>query len=635
LDTIRNLRGLHRSLSRPSTTGAGPRYEIPALWQSPAGAKGPLDVDPFAFYAGVIGGIIDRPAVAHSPGVGSAKGGWSAKAVVYNMLVRLTCAYDHDGDGSLARPVNRAGWRETGSFLKAIALLPYIRSLGANTLHLLPVQEIGMDGRRGSLGSPYAVKDPMAFDPGLGEPNTGLPLEAQFSALIEAAHHLGFRVILELPLRTLSKDAVWAKDHPDWFYWIDEGKTFRPPVFDAEQLRQINRKISAGDHTSLPPPPVSYTDMFTLPPAAGSVGLVGRRWVGRSPEGKTVVIPGAFADWPPDDSQPVWEDITYLKFHQDDRFNYPAYNTVRMYDSSLLEGGTETEKLWGRLEDLIVSYAGTYHIDGIMIDMAHALPQALTERIISASRRINPDFAFWAEDFSRTPDQVRIGFNAVLGGQWACQHNRRDFRDMLEWIAGTPELLPHLATPETHNTPRAVTRPGGERYSRYSWTISCFVPGIPYIHSGIELFETRPVNTGLGFTPEEVQSFPPDALPLFSAHSLDWGRTRVNPGWIRKPLEVREQYLDCIIPGEGGVFQIVDAGGGILTFRCSGQGGNRTLIVVANTEMEQSLGFLLNIGPPAPDPKDLLTGEAFSSSSGAISGRLDPGRVVVFTLSGD
>ncbi len=644
LDTLRHLRLLHDSLLlRGGGTPAG-RYTVPALWLPPGRTTRPVDVNPYEFYAGVTGSIIGTgpvPLVGKSGAGGpletgdrsrgAGQGGrWSAEAVVYNMMVRLTCAYDHVGDGELSLQ-NGCGWREGGSFLKAIAILSHISSLGANTIHLLPVQEIGHDGRRGNLGSPYAVKDPMAFDPALGEPNTGLDIGSQFAAFLEAAHHRGIRVILELPLRTLSKDCVWVRDHPEWFYWITQVAAFRPPTFTDGDIRRATEKIESGNHENLPAPAQSYREMFTESPDPGSITIEGDRWTGTTADGRKVVIPGAFADWPPDDHQPVWDDVTYLKYHQDERFNYPAYNTIRMYDSSLLAGGTGTIPLWEKIENVVAHYATVYGIDGLMIDMAHAMPGEMAVNLIRNVREIHPDFAFWAEDFSRNEDQVRLGFNAALGGQWACQHRTGDFVDMLDWLARTPGLPPHLATPETHNTPRAIIRPGGERFCRYAWTISCFIPGIPFIHSGFELYEQRPVNTGLGFTADQLSLFPPESLPLFSAHRLRWDAVTAPPDWMSRPLAVRERFRDRILAGHDAGFRLISGGDPrIIAFVRTGSGGD--LIVAANADMETRVNAALAAEFKSPEYPDLLSESVFQVVHGVLSGILEPGQVVVFDL---
>jgi starch synthase (maltosyl-transferring) len=633
---LRHLRALRDALDRGSgsRTPGKARYAVPSLWSDPSAPPGAIAVDPFAFYRGAIDALLGAPQVSTDGGDAGRDGEWSRSAVVYNMLVRLTCAYDHDGDGKLGVPLNPDGWRETGTFLKAIAILPYIRSLGADTIHLLPVQEIGLDGRRGSLGSPYAVRNPRTFDPMLGEDVLGMPIEAQFSAFIEAAHHLGFRVILELPLRTLSKDCVWAEVHPDWFYWIREGLEFHPPSFTPEQIRLANDLIDRGICDGLPTPSIEYRSAFSDPPDPATVGLRDGRWVGTAPGGGRVVIPGAFADWPPDDNQPVWGDVTYLKLHQDRRYNYPAYNTVRMYDSTLLTGGTGTERLWKELVDVVSWYAGELLIDGMMVDMAHALPDGLAGRIIAGARRVNPTFAFWAEDFSRTQDQVRIGYNAVLGGQWACQHRRGDFRDMLAWLGRTPELLPHLAAPETHNTPRAAAREGGHAYTRYAWEIGCFIPGIPYIHSGFELGESHPVNTGLGFTAEELRAFPAEVLPLFSARALGWDRPGPTIRRVSRALELRKRFADCIVPGDAPFRPAASGDDRVIAFVRSSPDGRRSLLVAANSDPLGPSPFRVSDVPASISGEDLLSGTSFPSGTGFVEGTLEPGQVAVFAGGG-
>lgn len=634
---LRNLRAIRDALEARSREAA-PRtvpYAIPTLWIDPAGPPGAMAVDPYDFHIGSIDAILGTSPRHFGGGIETAGGDWSRAAVVYNLLVRLTTAFDHNGDGEIDLPVNGDGWRETGTFLKTIALLPYVRFLGANTIHLLPVQEPGFDGRRGSLGSPYAVRDPRILDPMLGEPAVGLPIESQFAALIEAAHHLGLRVVLELPLRTLSKDCVWAKDNPSWFYWIRDGSAFHPPVFTADQVRAANDLIGRGISDGLPAPSEGYRSLFSGPPIPSAVTLRDGRWVGEAHGGDRLVIPGAFADWPPDDHQPVWGDVTYLKYFQDERYNYVSYNTVRMYDSTLLRGGTSTESLWNELAAVVSWYALEFGIDGLMIDMAHALPEELAFRIIRGAREVNPEFAFWAEDFSRTSEQGRIGYNAVLGGQWACQHRRRDFRDMLSWLGRTPELLPHLAAPETHNTPRAAAREGGEAYARYAWAVSCFIPGIPYIHSGFEFGERHPVNTGLGFTADELRQFPPEVLPLFSARTLRWERPGMNVSDVSGPLEVRNRHADCIVPAAAS-FRLVESGDErVIAFRRASPDGRRSILVAANSDpLERAEFRIADVPPGVPGGGDLLSGGKFHTAPGSVEGTLEPGQVAVFAGGG-
>jgi len=116
-------------------------------------------------------------------------------------------------------------------------------------------------------------------------------------------------------------------------------------------------------------------------------------------DGTRVRIPGAFADWPPDDNQPPWTDVTYLRMYDHPDFNYIAYNTIRMYDVRLARPENAVASLWDSIAGVIPHYQREFGIDGVMIDMGHALPMPLKQRIVSTSREINPDFAFWDENF--------------------------------------------------------------------------------------------------------------------------------------------------------------------------------------------------------------------------------------------
>ena len=92
--------------------------------------------------------------------------------------------------------------------------------MGVNTIHLLPITSVGSDGNKGTLGSPYAIKNPYEIDPNLAEPNLGVGADNEFAAFVEAAHHLGMRVVVEFVFRTSAKDGDWVAEHPEWYYWI-------------------------------------------------------------------------------------------------------------------------------------------------------------------------------------------------------------------------------------------------------------------------------------------------------------------------------------------------------------------------------------------------------------------------------
>ena len=201
-------------------------YTVPSLWGSGRGNPRAVKVQPYAYYLGIIKKIKNVRAAKPVPTEG---GEWTKDAVIYNLFVRTTAAFDHNGNGKLDLPTNSEGLRETGTFLKAMAMLPYIKRLGANTVHLLPITSIGHDGNKGTLGSPYAIRNPYELDENLSEPSLGLDVKTEFRAFVEAAHRLGLRVVVEFVFRTAAKDADWVKEHPEWMYWIKDAVPPRQP----------------------------------------------------------------------------------------------------------------------------------------------------------------------------------------------------------------------------------------------------------------------------------------------------------------------------------------------------------------------------------------------------------------------
>ena len=326
--------------------------------------------------------------------------------------MRLTTAYDHNNDGEIGGlstdiTLNTESIRETGTFLKTIVILPYLKQLGINTIHLLPITSIGNYGNKGDLGSPYAIKNAYKIDESLADPLIYLPVEDQFKAFVEAAHILDMRVVLEFVLRTSSKDADWIKTNPEWFYWINNtisDQDFTSPEFKKEELEKI-LKVPDGDGEYIAPDK-NYKNNFSIPPKPQDIKSEDcntNKYIGKVGN-KDVKIPGAFADWPPDDIQPAWSDVTYLRMYnypydKEENFNYIAYNTIRYYDPKLAKIENANTELWNMIKNVIPHYQKNFGIDGVMIDMGHALPSELKQQMISVVRDVDDDFAFWDENF--------------------------------------------------------------------------------------------------------------------------------------------------------------------------------------------------------------------------------------------
>lgn len=628
--------------------GKWSRYSVPNLWIPDKQCTSKLQrikINPPSFFLNAFDFIICQK---HSPipksAAGEHGGEWTRGAVIYNMFVRTTCAFDHNENGKLDLPCNAEGWRETGTFLKATAILPYIKSLGVNTIHLLPITSIGSDGNKGTLGSPYAIKNPYELDPNLHEPNAGLGVDEEFKLFVQSAHHLGIRVVVEFVFRTSSKDADWVKEHPEWFYWIFEKikdrkahgrneKEYGNPIFKEEELKKIYADVNNGRHNDLIPPHKIYRDMFTIAPKPEKIRIENGRYIGTLDDGTRIRIPGAFADWPPEDTQPAWGDVTYFKMYDHPDFNYIAYNTIRMYDSRLAKSENVNKSLWEKIAEIIPHYQHAFGIDGVMIDMGHALPMDLKQDMIRRARVIDPDFAFWDENFEVNEKSVHEGYNAVVGYQWIDQHKPEKYRKLLKRFSDEEYPIPFFATPESHNTPRTASRDGGITYSKYCWVLSNFIAAIPFIHSGFEIGETLPINTGLDFTEEDLKKYSPYKLPLFSENAFDWFNQNQFIDWIKKVVAIRRKYQKLISDSSPQSFVWFETEQkGLIAFKRRSDAFNYQLLIIANSNIENKIDFNLKIETKKKSLDDLLSGKTFIIEQNTLTGRLNPGQVCVHLL---
>lgn len=639
-------------------------YFVPSVWLQDEGEGKPVSVNPVTYYKDIVGDIINKanPSIDYNCSLSTIEGkkhgnggDWTYTSKFYNVFPRLTTAYDHDNDGHVGNhpddiTMSNNGFRETGTFLKCIAMLPYIKSLGMDTIYCLPITSIGHDGNRGDLGSPYAIKNSYKIDELLADPL--LPdfgVEEQFQAFVEAAHRMGMRVVLEFVLRTSSLDGDWVKEHPEWYYWIDADRSgeYQSPYFDAHQLYEIKQIPDGGGVYHAPND--EYRSLFKLPPMPEQIKVEDGKYVAYTDEGR-LIIPGAFADWPPDDIQPAWTDVTYLRMYNHsynkaiNDFNYIAYNTIRYYDPELAKPENANRELWDRLIGVIPHYQEDFGIDGVMMDMGHAVPQPLMQEIIAKTRDFDPDFGLCEENFDVKPASRDAGYNAVLGHEWRVTAKQDGIHRVIEdtdaWLA-----LPFFGTPENHNTPRATQR-GGIPHSMCTWVINCFLPNcIPFIHQGFELAEDWPVNTGLGFVEAENEFFRSKNLPLFFKSALKWDTSAHIIPFVKKVMQLREQYNNNMHPlGENfisngnehsiKIHRPKEGYGHVIAFeRFDPWRQGISLLVIANTNFQHSEEFYLNIeGTHSNTFYDHLSGKHFQFHDSWISNRLEPGQCMVMEV---
>ncbi|MCR5503373.1 MAG: alpha-amylase [Lachnospiraceae bacterium] len=105
---------------------------------------------------------------------------------------------------------------EKGTFKKVEEDLSRIRDLGTDIIYFLPIHPIGEKNRKGTLGSPYAIRDYRGINPEYGTME-------DFISLTEAIHEAGMKCMIDVVYNHTSPDSVLAAEHPGWFYHREDG----------------------------------------------------------------------------------------------------------------------------------------------------------------------------------------------------------------------------------------------------------------------------------------------------------------------------------------------------------------------------------------------------------------------------
>lgn len=126
---------------------------------------------------------------------------WASNAVIYEVNVRQ--------------------FTREGTFKAFEKQLPRLKAMGVDILWLMPIYPIGEKERKGTLGSYYAVKDYRGVNAEFG--NT-----KDLKDLVNKAHGMGMKVILDWVANHSSMDNPLIDQHPDWFTHDSTGKISHP-----------------------------------------------------------------------------------------------------------------------------------------------------------------------------------------------------------------------------------------------------------------------------------------------------------------------------------------------------------------------------------------------------------------------
>lgn len=107
-------------------------------------------------------------------------------------------------------------YSEEGTFRKVQEDLDRIRDLGTDIVWLMPIHPLGELNRKGSLGSPYAIRDYRAVNPEFGTMD-------DFRSLVDAIHAHGMQCMIDVVYNHTAPDSWLREHHPEWFYHKQDG----------------------------------------------------------------------------------------------------------------------------------------------------------------------------------------------------------------------------------------------------------------------------------------------------------------------------------------------------------------------------------------------------------------------------
>lgn len=122
---------------------------------------------------------------------------WSKNAVIYEVNIRQ--------------------YTPEGTFNAFAKELPRLKDLGVDVIWIMPIHPIGVKNRKGGMGSYYSVKDYTDVAPEYGT-------KSDFKALVDKAHSLGIKVMIDWVANHSAWDNKWLEQHSDWYVRGKDGE---------------------------------------------------------------------------------------------------------------------------------------------------------------------------------------------------------------------------------------------------------------------------------------------------------------------------------------------------------------------------------------------------------------------------
>ena len=121
---------------------------------------------------------------------------------------------------------------QQGNFNGITSELDRLKDLGVTILWLMPIHPIGQEKKKGSIGSPYAVRDYYGINPDYGT-------KEDLKLLVAEAHRRQMKVIIDIVANHTSWDSVLMK-HPEFYKRDAKGNITYP--FDWFDIAALDYK---------------------------------------------------------------------------------------------------------------------------------------------------------------------------------------------------------------------------------------------------------------------------------------------------------------------------------------------------------------------------------------------------------
>lgn len=138
---------------------------------------------------------------------------WTKDAVIYEVNVRQ--------------------YTKEGTFNAFSEHLQTLKDAGINTLWFMPIHPISEKKRSGTLGSYYSITDYRAVNPEFGTAE-------DFKALVDKAHEMGMKVMMDWVANHTGWDCAWITEHPEWYTQDILGTIISPEGMGWPDVADLN-----------------------------------------------------------------------------------------------------------------------------------------------------------------------------------------------------------------------------------------------------------------------------------------------------------------------------------------------------------------------------------------------------------